>query len=98
LDSAGIHHALVTEYSPGAAIGWHKDKAEFDQVVGVSLLAPCRFRFRRKRGSEWERAAVTLLPRSVYLLDGAARSEWEHSIPGVEELRYSITFRNFKSG
>jgi hypothetical protein len=28
------------------------------------------------------------------LLRGPSRTEWEHSIPGVESLRYSITFRN----
>ena len=26
LDPSGLQHALVTEYAPGAAIGWHKDK------------------------------------------------------------------------
>ena len=35
-----LQHVLVTEYSPGAAIGWHKDRAEFNDVIGVSLLAP----------------------------------------------------------
>jgi alkylated DNA repair dioxygenase AlkB len=96
LEPGGLKHALVTEYSPGAAIGWHKDKAAFEKVVGISLVAPARFRFRRKRGSGWERAAVLLEPRSGYLLDGPARTEWEHSIPAMEELRYSITFRNFR--
>jgi alkylated DNA repair dioxygenase AlkB len=96
---AGVHaddidHVLVTEYSPGAAIGWHRDKAEFDRVVGVSLLSPCRFRFRLKRDSTWERTAITLEPRSIYLLSGPARTQWEHSIPAVDRLRYSITFRN----
>ena len=28
----------VNEYRPGAGIGWHKDKAQFGVVVGVSLL------------------------------------------------------------
>src|SRR3954452_12077566 len=34
-----LQHVLVTEYSPGAAIGWHKDKAAFAEVVGISLQA-----------------------------------------------------------
>jgi alkylated DNA repair dioxygenase AlkB len=89
-----LRHALVTEYSPGAAIGWHRDKGVFAEVVGVSLLAPCRFRLRRKSGAKWERAAITAEPRSAYLLSGPARSEWEHSIPPVVRLRYSVTFRN----
>jgi alkylated DNA repair dioxygenase AlkB len=98
LDAAAFQHALVTEYSPGSTIGWHRDKAVFDEVVGVSLLAPCDFRFRRRRGDRWERATVVAAPRSAYLLSGAARTEWEHSIPAVADLRYSITFRNFRGG
>ena len=97
LGAAAFQHALVTEYAPGAGIGWHRDKAVFDEVVGVSLLAPCDFRLRRKRGNAWERATVVAEPRSAYLLSGPARTEWEHSIPAVDRLRYSITFRNFRS-
>jgi alkylated DNA repair dioxygenase AlkB len=91
-----LQHVLVTEYAPGAAIGWHRDKAVFAEVVGFSLLAPCRFRLRRKQGARWERTAITAEARSAYLLSGPARTEWEHSIPPVERLRYSITFRNFR--
>jgi alkylated DNA repair dioxygenase AlkB len=92
-----LQHALVTEYAPGAAIGWHRDKAVFDEVVGVSLLAPCRFRLRRKSGTKWDRADVIAEPRSAYLLGGPARTEWEHSIPPVDRLRYSVTFRNVRA-
>jgi alkylated DNA repair dioxygenase AlkB len=95
LPPTALQHVLVTEYSPGAGIGWHRDKAAFDEVVGISLVSPCRFRFRRKRGDKWERAAVVLEPRSVYLLKGPSRTEWEHSIPEMDRLRYSITFRTF---
>lgn len=95
--SSGFQHVLVTEYGPGAAIGWHKDKAVFGEVVGVSLLSACPFRFRRKAGARWERATLTVEPRSAYLLQGPARTEWEHSIPAVESLRYSVTFRNFRA-
>jgi alkylated DNA repair dioxygenase AlkB len=85
--------ALVTEYPPGAPIGWHRDKPEFGEIVGISLLAPAKLRFRRRRGEGWERRAQLLEPRSAYLLAGEARQEWEHSIPPLETLRYSITFR-----
>jgi alkylated DNA repair dioxygenase AlkB len=54
-------------------------------------------RLRRKAGErKWKRANVTAEPRSAYLLTGPARTEWEHSIPPVGELRYSITFRNLR--
>jgi alkylated DNA repair dioxygenase AlkB len=86
----------VTEYSPGAPIGWHRDKAMFGDVVGISLLSSCLFRMRRKAGDKWERYSRTLDPRSAYLMRGPSRTEWEHSIPPVDALRYSITFRNFR--
>ena len=95
LEPSGFQHVLITQYPVGAGIGWHRDKAVFDEVVGISLLAACRFRFRRQQGDRWERAAVTLEPRSAYLLAGPSRTEWEHSIPETDRLRYSITFRNF---
>jgi alkylated DNA repair dioxygenase AlkB len=92
-----LGHALVTEYGPGAGIGWHRDKGVFGQVVGVSLLSPCVLRFRRKIGDrKWERANMTAAPRSAYLLSGAARTEWEHSIPPVDATRYSVTFRTLR--
>ena len=91
-----LQHVLVMEYGPGAAIGWHRDKGVFGQVVGVSLLSPCTFRLRRAAGEGWERVSITAEPRSAYLLSGPAREEWEHSIPAVDELRYSVTFRNLR--
>ena len=96
LQAVDLPHALVTEYGPGAPIGWHRDKGVFDQVVGISLFSLCNFRFRRKLGSTWERYSLTVEPRSAYLLSGPSRTEWEHSIPPVAELRYSITFRSLR--
>ncbi|HUO92289.1 MAG TPA: alpha-ketoglutarate-dependent dioxygenase AlkB [Rhizomicrobium sp.] len=93
--SASLSQALVTEYAPGAGIGWHRDKPMFEDVVAFSFVSPCRLRFRRKQGDGWERAAIEAAPRSAYLLRGPARWEWYHSIPAVEALRYSVTFRNF---
>jgi alkylated DNA repair dioxygenase AlkB len=91
-----LQQALVTEYDVGAAIGWHRDKAVFGDVIGISLLSSCRFRLRRKVGTKWERASLMADARSAYLLRGASRMEWEHSIPAVDTLRYSITFRSFQ--
>jgi alkylated DNA repair protein (DNA oxidative demethylase) len=91
-----LSEALVTEYSPGAAIGWHRDAPGFGVVVGISLASNCRFRFRRGQTRNWTTTEVPLKPRSIYVLKGAARSEWQHSIPAVGELRYSITFRTMR--
>ena len=97
VDPAELQQALVTEYAAGAGIGWHRDKGMFGDIVGISLLAACTFRLRRREGvRKWERASVTADPRSAYLLRGPSRDEWEHSIPPVDALRYSVTFRNFR--
>jgi alkylated DNA repair dioxygenase AlkB len=96
IPAAELEHVLLTEYPPGATIGWHKDRAVFGRVIGLSLSAPCTFRFRRKAGTKWQRASFTAEPRSAYLLDGPARTDWEHSIPAVPAMRYSITFRTLR--
>ena len=99
MEASRLQHVLVTEYGAGAGIGWHRDMGVFGEIVGISLLAPCVFRLRRARGDgKWERVSITAEPRSAYLLSGASRSEWEHSIPAVEALRYSITYRNLREG
>ncbi len=97
LPAAALEHALLVEYAPGAGIGWHRDRPAFGDVIGVSLLAPARLRFRRKRDTAWQRRNLIAEPRSAYLLRGPARGEWEHSIPPMEALRYSITFRALRT-
>ncbi|MCA1389994.1 alkylated DNA repair dioxygenase AlkB [Bradyrhizobium yuanmingense] len=96
LPEAGVRQVLCTEYEVGVGIGWHRDKPHFDKVLGLSLGSPCAFRFRRRNGAKWERHTLTALPRSLYMMDGEARSQWEHSIPPVAARRYSITFRTMK--
>jgi alkylated DNA repair dioxygenase AlkB len=96
MQSDKLQQVLVTEYAPGAPIGWHRDKAAFGRVIGLSLLSTCAFRLRRPSGSNWERFSTSAEPGSAYLLAGAARDEWEHSILPVERLRYSVTFRELR--
>ena len=95
-DTGAFQHVLLTEYTPGAGIGWHRDRSAFGDVVGISLLAPARLRFRRKQGAKWQRAALAAEPRSAYLLRGPSRTDWEHSIAEMDALRYSITFRTLR--
>ena len=103
--AAEFAEVLVTEYSPGAGIGWHRDVPPFDIVAGVSLLSECTMQFRPWPSDQREGSAVRkrvgtfrqqLAPRSAYLLRGAARSEWQHHIPPMHSLRYSITFRTLR--
>ncbi len=93
-----LQQVLVSEYPRGAPIGWHKDRPVFGNVMGLSLQAPCTFRLRTPDGDgKWQRVSLRLEPRSAYLLTGEARWRWEHSIPPVDDLRYSITFRSGRS-
>ena len=98
--------SLINEYRPGAPIGWHRDAPQYGIVAGLSLLSPCRMRLRPylspgdaatqkiRRVTTHE---ITLLPRSGYVMTGKSRSHYEHSIPAVEQLRYSITFRTLRA-
>jgi alkylated DNA repair dioxygenase AlkB len=85
---------LITEYVPGAQIGWHRDVPQFDVVVGISLAGSCRMRLKPIAGGKI--VSVVLEPGSAYVMRGAARWKYQHSIPAVEELRYSITFRSLR--
>ena len=76
-----LPHVLILEYSAGAAIGWHRDKAVFGDVIGFSLLSPGRFRRRRKAGTRWERTSLIVEPRSAYVLRGPSRTEWSTASP-----------------
>ena len=98
--------ALINEYRAGAPIGWHRDAPQYDIVAGISLLSPCRMRFRPylspgappTAGRRTATHDILLAPRSAYLMTGESRSGYEHSIPPVPELRYSLTFRTLRPG
>jgi alkylated DNA repair dioxygenase AlkB len=108
VDAAALAMALINEYPPGAPIGWHRDAPQYDVVIGVSLRTQARLRLRpyvspgalaaqqgTRRTTTHE---IALEPRSIYLISGPARSAYEHSIPAVDALRYSITFRTLRVG
>jgi alkylated DNA repair dioxygenase AlkB len=100
--------ALINEYRPGAPIGWHRDAPQYEIIAGVSLLAECRMKLRpylspselaalKKRTPRKTTHEITLRPCSAYIISGPARQRFEHSIPPVTEMRYSITFRTLRS-
>jgi alkylated DNA repair dioxygenase AlkB len=95
--------ALVNEYQAGAPIGWHRDAPQYDIVAGISLLSACRMKLRpyvspraQGGGRRVTTHEITLAPRSAYLMTGVSRTDYEHHIPAVETLRYSITFRTLR--
>lgn len=96
LDPDSLEHALLIRYGEGAGLGWHRDRPVFGDVVGISLAAPAPLRFRIREKDKWRRFTVIAEPRSIYLLRGPARAQWVHSIPPVETLRYSVTFRTLR--
>ena len=94
--SSAFVQALIAEYRPGAPLGWHRDVPDFELIVGVSLGSAARIRFRPypwKPERKKEVFALELAPRSAYVLRDEARWSWQHSVPPVKTLRYSITFR-----
>jgi alkylated DNA repair dioxygenase AlkB len=94
LPAGAIRQVLFTQYEAGAGIGWHRDKPHFEKVFGLSLLSSCRFRFRRRTEGGWQRYTLAAEARSLYQMAGESRHVWEHSIPPVEQVRYSVTFRS----
>ena len=93
----------IIEYYTGSPIGWHRDISQFGVVVGISLGAACRMRFRKyhriraKNSKRDEILSIELQPRSIYLMSGASREIWQHSIPPVKALRYSIMMRTLRA-
>jgi hypothetical protein len=105
MDAGAFAMALINQYPPGAPIGWHRDAPQYDVVAGISLLSSCRMKFRpyvrqaEAPGEDRRRTAtheITLERRSAYLMTGDSRNAFEHHIPAVTSLRYSITFRTVR--
>jgi alkylated DNA repair dioxygenase AlkB len=90
---------LVTEYPPGAVINWHRDAPPFELVAGISLLSDCTFRLRPQEKAKQNRRSVISFPvrrRSLYIMQGPARTDWQHSTAPVKSQRYSITLRTLR--
>jgi hypothetical protein len=105
IEPAAFAMALINEYREAAPIGWHRDAPQYDIVAGVSLLSSCRMKLRpyvtpkdvpALKGPRKTTHEIELQPRSAYLITGESRQGYEHSIPPVDSLRYSITFRTLR--
>ena len=103
IDPNSLIQTSIIEYSTGSPIGWHRDIPQFGVVVGISLGAACRMRFRKysrgrtKNLNRDEILSIELHPRSVYLMSGASREIWQHSIRPVKEFRYAIMMRTLRA-
>lgn len=90
---------LVIEYPPGAVMNWHRDAEPFGLIAGISLIEDCTFRLRPHDKAKQTRASVISFPvrrRSLYVMKGPARTDWQHSVTPVKQTRYSITLRTLK--
>lgn len=90
---------LVIEYPPGAVINWHRDAPPFEIIAGISLAADCTFRLRPHEKAKQNRKSIIDLPvarRSLYVLAGEVRTDWQHSTKPLSETRYSITLRTLR--
>lgn len=97
IDPQLLEQLLVSSYPPGAGIGWHRDAPMFGEpVIGISLGGKGLMKFRRGQVGDWEIFPLWLPPRSLYLISGAARSAWQHSVMPVKAQRYSITWRTVR--
>lgn len=91
---------LVTEYPVASVINWHRDAPPFDIIAGLSLASDCIFKLRPYDKAKQKRNAVISIPlkrRSLYMISGESRTEWEHSIAPVKQIRYSITLRTLRA-
>jgi alkylated DNA repair protein (DNA oxidative demethylase) len=95
-DPSAFVQGLLIRYDPGAGIGWHRDRPQYGEVLGLSLTSPATLRLRRRTADGFERGIVELPPRSLYLLTGEVREGWEHSIAPMDAVRRSITLRTMR--
>lgn len=100
LPASDFQKVLVTQYPPGSVINWHRDAPPFELIAGVSLASDCVFRLRPYRKEEQSRKTLLSFPvqqRSLYVMQGESREQWEHSTRPVEKLRFSITVRTLRN-
>jgi alkylated DNA repair dioxygenase AlkB len=94
---------IVNEYTSGQGISAHIDCVPcFGGVIAsLSLASPCVMEFSNSRLGKRE---IALEERSLVVLSGPARYEWQHAIPGRKsdvigsirvprQRRVSLTFR-----
>lgn len=93
-DAALFDQCIVTKYPPGAGIGWHTDAPGFaDCIAGISLGSGAELLFR-KNGDSAVAYAVRVTSGSLYVMTRVARSDFQHCVKPVKELRYSLTLRH----
>lgn len=96
---------IVNEYLPGQGISAHIDCVPCfaDTIASLSLGSSCIMEFSNPKTGE--KKSIVLEERSLIVLSGPARYEWQHAIPSrksdiINDIktertrRVSLTFRN----
>jgi alkylated DNA repair dioxygenase AlkB len=99
LPPVAFQELLLTEYPAGSVINWHRDAPPFDLIAGISLLSDAVFRLRPHDKEKQGRGSIISFPvqrRSLYVIAGPSRTDWQHSIAPVKQTRYSITLRTLR--
>ena len=94
-------HVMVAEYTPGTPLGWHRDAPDYELIAGVSVGSAARLRFRPwppRDPKKDDILTLELAPRSAYRMARTARWGWQHSVPPVPALRYSVTMSTVRAG
>ena len=96
MEPTAFRQVIAARYTPGAGIDWHIDANVFGEpICGISLGESCQLQFRRDaKAHPW---TVTVQPRSLYLLEGSARWQFQHRVRPLKATRYAITFRPLKT-
>ena len=95
---------IINEYMPGQGITPHIDCVPCfgESVASLSLGSQCVMEFTHAKTGEKQQQLLE--PRSLVVLSGESRYDWQHSIPGrksdiwggeklVRSRRISLTFR-----
>ncbi len=100
---------IINEYQPGQGIAPHIDCIPCfgDTIASLSLESSCSMHFSHEKTQQ--KTEQFLEPRSLLVLSGAARYEWQHGIAPRKtdkigghtisrQRRLSLTFRNVLLG
>lgn len=100
-DCEKFNQCIVNEYHQSQGIGWHIDASVFGDIICCFTVGGATDVYFRKGD---QRESIIVEPRSLYIMSGESREEWEHSIPKRKtisdgrkrETRWSFTYRHMK--
>ena len=87
-----LEHCMISRFEPGAMIPWLRMRPIWNHLVGMPLGSAAPMEFRRSPEDAIVR--VSAEPRSMYLLTGEARADYEHRFPATPHHRWCLWFRD----